>query len=135
MNLNRASSEGPAVGRSRQCILVVEDELLIRFMLSDELRECGYQVIEACDATEALEILDSSAPDLIISDVRMPGPIDGLDMLARVKERLPELPVIIVSAHLHPERAMIDGAIEFVAKPYRFEQVLDAVKRGLAKKA
>jgi FixJ family two-component response regulator len=45
---------------------------------------------------------------------------------------MPELPVIIISAHLHPARALIDGATEFVAKPYRFEQVLDAVKRGLS---
>lgn len=133
MGSNSVSPDGPALGQSRQCILIVEDEFLIRCMLSDELRDAGYQVIEACDATEALSILNTNCPDLIISDVRMPGSIDGLDLLARVKETRPTLPVIIISGHLHPTRALLDGATEFLAKPYRFEAVLDAVKKGLAK--
>lgn len=74
MSPSRESPQGPAFALKRQCILVVEDEFLIRFMLSDELRDAGFQVIEACDATEAVSVLNTVQPDLIISDVRMPGP-------------------------------------------------------------
>jgi len=98
----------------RKCILVVEDEFLIRFMLSDELRDAGYQVIEACDATEAVAVLKTVQPDLIISDVRMPGPLDGMGLLALVRETTPALPVIIISGHLHPAQALIEGATHHI---------------------
>ncbi len=102
-------------------------------MLSEELRDGGYQVIEACDAAEALTILETVSPDLLISDVRMPGPFDGMELLARVRETLPTLPVIIISGHLHPAQAMIEGATQFVAKPYHMKAVVDAVRAALGK--
>ena len=114
-------------------ILLVEDEFLIRFMLSDELREAGYQVIEASDATEALLVLKTVNPDLIISDVRMPGPLDGLDLLARVRETAPALPVIIISGHLSPSQALVEGATRFIAKPFVLVAVVDAVQEALKK--
>ena len=116
----------------RTCILVVEDEMLIRMLLSDGLRDEGYRVIEACDGDEALVILDTVAPDLIISDVRMPGSLDGLGLLAVVKRNLPDLPVIITSAHLGSENALLQGATQFVPKPYTMRLVLEAVQSGLA---
>lgn len=125
------SPGGPDFAALRKCILVVEDEFLIRFMLSDELRDAGYQVIEACDATEAVSVLKTVQPDLIISDVRMPGPLDGMGLLALVRETTPALPVIIISGHLHPAHALIEGATQFVAKPYLMEAVVDAVQKVL----
>ena len=118
---------------ARQCILVVEDELLIRFMLSDGLREVGYHVIEACNADEAMTILKTAVPDLIVSDVRMPGSLDGLGLLAMVRGTLPALPVIITSGHLDPTQALSDGATRFVAKPYRMEVVIKLVQEALEK--
>lgn len=91
----------------------------------------GYQVIEACDATEALLILNTAQPDLIVSDVRMPGPLDGMGLLALVRETKPSLPVIIISGHLHPAQALIEGATQFVAKPYLMEAVINAVQKAL----
>ena len=114
-------------------VLVVEDEFLIRSMLSEELREAGYHVIEACDAAEALLVFETVKPDLIISDVRMPGPLDGLDLLARVRETSPALPVIIISGHESPSQALIEGATRFLAKPYRLEVVVLAVREALKK--
>ena len=90
-------------------------------MLSDELRDVGYQVIEACDATEALSVLKTLQPDLIISDVRMPGPLDGMELLALVRETIPTLPVIIISGHLHPSQALTEGATQFVVVEERKE--------------
>jgi two-component system C4-dicarboxylate transport response regulator DctD len=109
----------------------VDDEFLIRWMLSEELRDVGYQVIEACDAGEALEILKGLDPDLIISDVRMPGPIDGMGLLALVRETQPTLPVMIISGHLNPRQALIEGATHFIAKPYRLEEVIGTVQNLL----
>lgn len=133
MSPSAESPRGPASVAGRKCILVVEDEFLIRWMLSEELRDEGYQVIEACDATEALAILKTVSPDLIISDVRMPGPLNGMDLLARVRDTLPTLPVIMISGHLHPAQALLEGATLFVAKPYLMGAVVEAVQKVLGK--
>jgi DNA-binding NtrC family response regulator len=115
-------------------ILLVEDEFLIRMMVSDVLRDAGFDVIEAANADEALTILKSAVRiDLMISDVRMPGSIDGLGLLAVVRGTLPTLPVIITSAHLDPRLAITDGATRFVPKPFSLEFVVAAVRAELAK--
>lgn len=123
---------GGPLAASRKCILVVEDELLIRLMVSDELRDAGYDVIEAINADEALTILRSLARvDLIVSDVRMPRSLDGLGLLAIVRETFPTLPVIITSGHLEPARALADGASQFLGKPYALGIIVRAVKHIL----
>lgn len=119
--------------RGLGCILVVEDEFLIRMILADELRDAGYQVIEASDADEALELLRGVSPDVIISDVRMPGSIDGLGLLAAVRQRFPRLPVIIMSAHAQPEMALTAGASQFVAKPFSMGTIVETVRCELDK--
>lgn len=125
---------GAPFARTRRCILVVEDELLIRFMLSEELREAGYDAIEACNADEALAVLKSSVRvDLVISDVRMPGSLDGLGLLTFVRATRPTLPVIMISAHLEPRLAIDHGATQFLAKPFKLGEVLDMVRAELAK--
>lgn len=114
-------------------ILVVEDELLIRMLIADELRDADYDVVEAGDADEALELLGTSAPvDLIISDVRMPGSIDGLGLLAAVKARCPKLPFIVTSGHIEPSVAMQRGADRFLPKPYSTHVVLSAIHDELS---
>lgn len=128
------SPQGLPFSSTSSCILIVEDEFLIRCMLSDELRDAGYRVIEACDATEALSVLKTVSPDMIISDVRMPGPLDGLGLLARVRETSLTLPVIIISGHLHPSQALIEGATRFIAKPYLLSAIVDATREALMNK-
>ncbi len=125
----------PPLGAVRKCVLVVEDDLLIRMMLSDELRDAGFHVIEAFNADEALVVLRRVVPDIIVSDVRMPGSLDGMGLLAAVRETLPTLPVVITSAHLQPQLAVSDGAVQFIAKPYRVEVVVGAVQDELARAA
>lgn len=130
-----ASSESPQdapIPSTRSCVLVVEDEILIRLMVSDELRDAGYDVIEAFDADEALTILKSSVRvDLIFSDVRMPGSLDGLGLLAVVKTTFPLLPVILTSGHLGPATAKAQGATQFLPKPYRLDAVLEVIQHEL----
>lgn len=109
-------------------ILIVEDEVLIRMLVADELRDADYDVVEAGSADEALELLGTLAPvDLIISDVRMPGSIDGLGLLAAVKAKCPRMPFIVTSGHIEPSLAIQRGADQFLAKPYSTQVVLSAV--------
>jgi DNA-binding NtrC family response regulator len=100
-------------------------------MMSDGLREEGYHVIEACDADEALIILESAIPDILVSDVRMPGSIDGLGLLRLVQERFSSLPVILTSGHLEPIEAAAAGASHFLTKPYRIETLVREVRTVL----
>ena len=123
---------GAPFGTGRKCVLVVEDELLIRLIVSDELRDAGYDVIEAFNADEALTVLRSLVRvDLIISDVRMPGTLDGLGLLAEVGTAFPKLPVIMTSGHLEPGLALTNGAVAFLTKPYALEALVSVVEKAL----
>lgn len=111
-----------------QTILVVEDEFLIRFMLADSLRECGYQVLEAVDGNEGCDILLSGqVVDLIITDVRMPGAIDRMELTRRSKSQLPARPVIVCSADLLQSQSYPADA--FLAKPYTFKALAVLITR------
>ncbi|WP_447952770.1 response regulator [Sphingopyxis chilensis] len=113
---------------SRQTILVVEDEFLIRFMLADSLRELGYQVLEAGDGDEGFDILLSGqVVDLIVTDVRMPGAVDGMELTRRSKSLVPARPVIVCSADLFKSQSY--PADEFLAKPYTFEALAALITR------
>lgn len=133
MNSSPALPADPAFSPAEKCVLVVEDELLIRWAVSDALREAGFRVIEACSADEALEIFAADPPDIVISDVRMPGSLDGLGLLAIIRKTYPVLPVIIVSGHLQPAAALADGATYFLQKPYVLHTVLEVVAAELGK--
>ena len=102
-------------------------------LISDELRAEGYAVIEALNATEALSILNSGVCiDLVLTDVRMPGEIDGLGLLAFVKSHYPDIPVIVTSGHLPAEIALDEGAVLFLPKPYTFTRALILIQDVLA---
>ena len=114
------------------CILVVEDEVLIRWMVAEILRDAGYAVIEAMNGDEALEIIQSGVRvDLVFSDVRMPGKIDGTTLLEIVRKQRPDLPVVITSGHCDPTAALSGGAVDFVRKPYDPDRVVTAVATHL----
>jgi DNA-binding NtrC family response regulator len=116
-------------------LLVVEDEVLIRLFVADLLRDAGYDVIEAVNGDEALDILKAGIPiDLVLSDVRMPGATDGLALLRFVRENLAGLPVIITSGHLEPDIALAAGAAQFLSKPFRMDEALRAVNLEVKKR-
>ena len=105
-----------------QAILVVEDEHLIRFMVSEALREVGARVIEAANADEALVCL-AADPKLrcVFTDVRMPGSMDGLQLLSRIASGFPHVKTVLTSGHLAPDQAPKDTLL--IPKPYALEQV------------
>lgn len=112
-------------------ILVVEDEMLLRAMLSEILRDAGYAVIEAGSGDEAMTILSEQSPDLIVTDVRMPGSIDGIQLTALVRATNLTLPIIITSAHLVHIADPTNGRTHFLPKPYDFDAVTELIGREL----
>jgi CheY-like chemotaxis protein len=90
-----AATEG---GDSMKRILVVDDEEAIRLLYKEELSEAGYAVELAADGAEALRLVQQSRPDLMTVDIRMPG-MDGIELLARVREIYRDLPIIICTAY------------------------------------
>jgi two-component system, response regulator PdtaR len=112
--------------RKRPRILLVEDEVLIRSLFSEALRDAGCVVIEAGCADDALACVRAGAEiDLVFSDVRMPGAFDGMELARQLGSLKPSLPVILTSGNLRPEDM---GEIRFfLPKPYRMQRAVTAV--------
>jgi two-component system, response regulator PdtaR len=92
---------GPRPEEGTRCVLIVEDDALIRTGLADELRDAGLHVVEAVNADEAWTYLETGAHlDLIFSDVQMPGSMNGLDLARRVKENYPDIFFILTTGNV-----------------------------------
>lgn len=120
---------GLAPQKSAPNVLVVEDEVLIRLDIADELRVSGFCVIEAASAEEALDLLASgSQVDVIFSDYRLHGALDGWALRNAVREEYPDLPFILTSAQVPPAEARAEG-IPFVSKPYEPSRVVALISK------
>ena len=107
-------------------VLVVEDEGAIRMMLVCELEDAGFVVVEAKNADVAMaKITNRSDIAVVVTDVRMPGSVDGLGLAAWMREHAPSVPIVITAALAElPDIATINPAIaRIVAKPYRSQEV------------
>lgn len=114
-------------------ILVVDDEDALRTVLSAELEGEGYQVATAADGQEAINILGTSAFDLILLDIKMPN-VDGFEVLRFVKEKHPKTKVIMLTGFADLKNAIESkklGAEDFVSKPYDLVDLLTTVERVL----
>jgi DNA-binding NtrC family response regulator len=115
---------------AKDTILVVEDEPLIRTALADALRHAGYSVVELSEAKEALgHLSEGGVADLVITDLKMPGAIDGLDLVEWLQTALPALPVIVTTGY-HSLRSQVNKVPVF-EKPYRFERLIERVSEML----
>ena len=130
----------PQAGRRDQrtsvqpAVLVVEDETLVRMAISLDLSDAGFRVIEAANATEALDVLEAHHVDLVFTDIRMPGAMDGLALMREVRRRFPDLPVILTSAHAELSEQARDGAA-LVPKPYSARAVLSLITQRIGRRA
>ena len=114
--------------RVRPTVLVVEDDILIRMMVSESLRHAGCEVVEAASADEALEVLAASGgADVLVTDVKMPGSVDGLELASRVRKALPGLKVVITSGHALAQNTF-GLADAFLAKPFGLDQLVGQVR-------
>ena len=114
-------------------VLIIDDERPVLMTLEALLKRHGYQVDTAPTATQGLKALKSKPPTLVLLDLRLPD-ADGLEMLDRIKTELPEVQVIILTAHdsLHNAIESIKrGAYHFISKPYAPEELLSLVEKAL----
>ncbi len=122
----------PAGGKS---VLAIEDNEVIIELMERSLGRAGYRLVGCADSSAYREVCLEVRPDLIILDILMPGK-DGWEILRELKldEELREIPVIISSVKGRPEdveRAMREGAADFIAKPYVFSDLLEMIARVL----
>ncbi len=122
---------------SPQTVLVVEDEVLIRLVIAEYLRECGYRVHEAASADEALVVLEAPnvSVDIVFSDVIMPGSMDGFGLARWIRANRPQVDVVLTSGI--DRSAEIAGVLceagPLLEKPYEPQSVVDRIKQLLAR--
>jgi DNA-binding NtrC family response regulator len=121
------------MANTKQVILIVDDEEGLREGLSKLLEGEGYAVVASETGEEALQILQQSHIDLVLTDMRMPG-MDGIELLKKIRERYGELGVIILTGYGQIEsyiEAMNFGAIEYVSKPFKVNELKFIVNKVL----
>ena len=114
-------------------IMIVEDELLLRLDLANQLHSAGFEIIEAQSGDEAVKILATNIDvDLILTDIRMPGQVDGLGLVSFVKRQERRIKVILLSAYVEADSD--SPADASFAKPVRIEALLAKVRQLLTRK-
>jgi CheY-like chemotaxis protein len=111
-------------------VLIVEDEPSIRRLIAVFLRALGFETLTAPDAASARRILESASPDVVLSDVRLPGGDDGVSLAAEIRAD-PEhasTPVVLMSAYPEPREHLAD---EFLPKPFEPDSLEAVVRRCL----
>jgi DNA-binding NtrC family response regulator len=117
-----------------EVVLVVEDEVLIRMSIAQYLRDCGYKVIEAANADEAILVLEhvETAVDIVFSDIEMPGPADGFGLSKWIRNHRPGLDVILAGTVPRAVNAATELCEQSsVPKPYQSQAVHDHIRRLL----
>jgi len=121
-----AAADSPDSQIERQrTVLVVEDDVLERGPLAEYLRDAEFRVIEAANAREAIEVLSSDTTvDIVFSDIRMPGGMDGLGLARWIAERMPDLPVLLTSGdhNVQAQHGLPHGR-HYIGKPYIYRDV------------
>lgn len=119
-------------------VLVIDDDSMVRDSFVAYLDDCDYQMLSACNAVQALEILSDQTPDAVICDLKMPG-MYGIELLERIKANYPYLPVIVVSGAGVMEdvvRALRLGADDFLVKPVLdMEMLAHALRKALERQS
>ena len=110
-------------------ILVVEDEALVSFAISEALRANNYDVITVTNADDAIDILESrNDVHTIFTDINMPGSMNGQKLAAAVRDRWPPVNIIVTSGNRVPRPGQLPPKSPFIAKPYHSAEVLEALR-------
>jgi len=118
-------------------VLVAEDEVLVRLALAEYLRDCGYRVLEAANAFEAIQILtEDIRVDVLLSDVQMPGEMNGFGLAKWTRQHRPTARIVMTSGHEQAAHEASDlcAEVPFVAKPYDPARLAGEIRRLLASK-
>ncbi|MCC7348867.1 MAG: response regulator [Variibacter sp.] len=110
-------------------ILLVEDEELVREWLQDALEEAGYTVVAVANADQAVAVLESRNDIyLVLTDIDMPGSMDGLKLAAAVRDRWPPVKIIVTSGKHRPDAHLLPTDSVFLPKPYGSRRVVEAIQ-------
>ena len=113
-------------------ILVIDDEPIVRLDAREILEDAGYVVTEAASADEAMPMLaDGATTEAILTDINMPGTLDGLELARLVDGLMPEIAIVIMSGHELPRREDLPLKATFVAKPFSASVLLQRVAEAL----
>lgn len=115
-------------------ILVVDDDPLLLDLLVDTLQVIGYEATSATNGLHALDRLQESRFDLVITDIKMPE-MDGLDLLKKVRHRYPEIPVLFITGVASPEIIGMAEPDGLLAKPFRISHVEELIENALSQKS
>lgn len=118
-------------------ILVVDDEDLVRMLISDILAENGYEVYTLSVGDNAISKISEYNIDLLITDIKMPG-INGIDLMCRAKKTYPYIDVIVITGYAtleNEEYCMAHGAADYITKPFQFKRLLTSVDRIVGKRS
>jgi len=129
------TTNGRKSGIREASILLVDDDPAMRSLISDELKDEGYRVVQAADGLAALDCLGQGAPDLIITDLRMPQ--GGMSLIAKFKATVPQAPIILMTAFGDKDTESLAykwGASAYFNKPVRMADLMDAVHKLLDSK-
>ncbi len=121
---------------SKQHVWIVDDDKSIRWVLEKALQKSDANIESFAKPEDVLKRLNTEQPDVIISDVRMPG-MDGITLLDKIKQVAPDIPVIIMTAYSDLDRAVSafqGGAFEYLSKPFDVDEVVSLVKRAITHK-
>ena len=130
-----ASAQGREMGDANSCVLVIDDDRDFRDSVARLLRSIGLETRQYASVTDFLNARASEGPTCILLDVRLPGP-SGLELQRELAAARRKIPIIFISAHADVPmtvQAMKNGAVEFLTKPFRDQDLLDAVEAALAR--
>jgi len=117
------------VESKRPVVLIVEDELLLRMNALDVIEAAGFEVVEAANADEAIEILEARRDiGVVFTDIQMPGSMDGLKLVRAVRGRWPSIKIVATSGHIGVAQTDLPEGGRFLPKPYSPGQVMDVLR-------
>ncbi|HET7365646.1 MAG TPA: response regulator, partial [Burkholderiales bacterium] len=114
-------------------VWIVDDDRSIRWVIEKALSREGIAFNSFASAQDALQALSNGAPEVLVSDIRMPG-LSGLELLNAVKQRHPAVPVIVMTAYSDLDSAVAafqGGAYEYLPKPFDIDQAVELIRRAL----
>jgi len=116
-------------GKSAPVVLIVEDEPLLRMLAVEIVEEAGFGALEAADADEAVTLLESRNDiSLLFTDINMPGSMDGLKLAHSVRERWPQIKILLVSGQVRLQPSELPSNSCFVGKPYQSSALVEELR-------
>jgi CheY-like chemotaxis protein len=117
------ASMGAAAGTC--VVLVVEDEALLRASIADELRDKGWQVLEAASGEDALTLLTNNHVDVVFTDIQLAGVMSGWETAEALRATAPDVPILYTSGNGCDPARQVDGSL-FIGKPYEPDFIIEA---------